>query len=348
MRPLRLGLAFAGAVITAMSSGSASSPAQAQTPSRLERVRARGALGCGIDAGVAGFAERDASGRYHGLDIDICRAIAAATLGSADKVAYLHAATLDDVRRDDRIDVVVRRLTWQLGRELPRGALFGPIVFYDGQTFLVSNALGVTTVPQLSGREICVAGGTVFEAQLNEYFAGHRLELRKLALESPHDDDAIAQALSSGRCRAYTGDQSELGAIRSRLAAPARFRILPGQISKEPLAPLVRADDPQWFAIVRWTVFALINAEELGVTSQNLDQMKSSRAVDVQRLLGVLPGNGRALGLAESWAYDAIKAVGNYGEIFERNLGASSPIKLERGLNRLAKDGGLMYAPPLR
>jgi general L-amino acid transport system substrate-binding protein len=325
-----------------------SSSFPSQGLSRLQRIQDRGSLGCGIEADVPGFAEIDSSGRYRGLDIDICRALAAAVFGRPDKINYVHAGTVADLLRNDEIDVVARRLTWELGRELPRGVLFGPITFYDGQTFLVSKTLGVTTARQLSGKEICVAGGEVFEAQLNAYFGAHGLVLRKRALESSHQYDAIAKALSSGLCRVYTGDQSDLGAIRSKVASPAQFRILPDSISKEPLAPLVRADDAQWFAIVRWTVFALVDAEELGVTSRSVERMRSSENLDVRRLLGAIPGNGQALGLGEAWAYDAIKAVGNYGEIFERNLGASSPINLNRGLNRLARDGGLMYAPPLR
>jgi general L-amino acid transport system substrate-binding protein len=321
---------------------------RAQTASRLERIEHRGSLGCGIEAAVPGFAEIDAAGHYRGMDVDICRAIAAAIFGTSDKINYVPAGAVTEFLRNDDVDVVARRLTWELQREQPRGVLFGPVTFYDGQTFLVSRTLGVTTIRQLSGKEICVAGGEVFESQLNAYFASHGLELKKVVLESSHQYAAIAQALRSGRCRVYTGDLSDLGAIRSKLAAPAGFQILPEQISKEPLAPIVRSDDAQWFGIVRWTMFALIAAEELGVTSRNVDQMRASQNLEVQRLLGVAPGNGKALGLNESWASHAIKTVGNYGEMFERNLGSSSPMKFDRGLNRLAKDGGLMYAPPLK
>jgi general L-amino acid transport system substrate-binding protein len=320
----------------------------AQTASRLERIERRGSLGCGVEAAVPGFAALDAAGRYRGLDIDICRAIAAAVFGSAEKVRFEPAGAVSEFLRNDGLDVVARRLTWELRREQPHDVLFGPVTFYDGQTFLVSRTLGATTIRQLSGKEICVAGGEVFESQLNAYFASHGLVLKKVVLESSHQYEAIAQALGAGRCRAYTADLSDLGAIRSKLPAPTGFRILPELISKEPLAPLVRSDDQQWFGIVRWTIFALIAAEEMGVTSRNVDQMRASQNLDIRRLLGVAPGNGQTLGLNESWAADAIKAVGNYGEIFERNLGSSSPIRLDRGLNRLAKDGGLMYAPPLR
>ncbi len=320
----------------------------AQTTARVERVERRGFLGCGIEAAVPGFADVDAAGRYRGLDVDICRAIAAAFFGTPERIRFQHAGTITEALRNDDIDVVARRLTWELRREQPYGVLFGPVTFYDGQTFLVSRTLGVATALQLSGKPICVAGGEIFESQLNAYFESHGLALEKIVLESSHQYEAIAEAMNSGKCRVYTGDASDLGAIRSKVRSPSQFQILQDQISKEPLAPLVRSNDPKLFEIVRWTIFALISAEELGVTSRNVDQMRTSQNLDVRRLLGVMPGNGKALGLREDWAYDAIKAVGNYGEIFERNLGSSSPIKFDRGLNRLAKDGGLMYAPPLR
>ena len=314
--------------------------------SRLEQIRRRGFLTCGVEPAVAGFAEVDAQGRYRGLDIDICRALAAAIFGTPDKVKYVQVSTVTEFLRTDAIDVVSRRLTWELRRE-GLAVLFGPITFYDGQGFLVSKTLNASDPRKLGGVEICVAGGTNFEFNTGVYFREHGLELKKIVLESSNADE-IAAALASGRCRAYTADVSELGAIRSKLPRPADFEILPEQISREPLAPLVRRDDAQLFTALRWTIFALVNAEELGVTSKNVEGMRKSESVEIQRLLGVVPGNGKALGLSETWAYDAIKAVGNYGEIFEKNVGRDSAIKLERGLNRLSTAGGLMYAPPLR
>jgi general L-amino acid transport system substrate-binding protein len=314
---------------------------------RLERIKVRGVLTCGVEPTVAGFAEVDAQGRYRGLDVDICRAMSAAIFGTPDKVKYVKALTVAEFIRTDEIDIVSRRLTWELQRET-LGLLFGPITFYDGQGFLVSKKLGVRAPRELAGVELCVAGGTVFELNLGAYFTAHSLPLKKTILESPTRFDEIADALTTGRCRAYTADVSELGAIRQRIRHPDEFDILSEHISKEPLAPLVRQDDPQFFAVLRWTIFALIQAEELGVTSKNLDDMRKSTSVDVQRLLGVIAGNGKALGLRETWAYDVIKGVGNYGEIFERNVGRESGIKLDRGLNRLSTAGGLMYAPPLR
>ena len=315
---------------------------------RLDLIRKRGYLTCGIEPVVAGFAELDPRGHYRGFDVDVCRAVAAAILGTAEKTRFIQVSSVAEFLKNDEIDVVSRRLTWELQREGSLPILFGPITFYDGQGFLVARTVNAKSSGQLADIPLCVAGGTNFEFAVGSHFQAGKLALKKIVLESAADFGSIATALSSGRCQAYTADVSELGAIRARLPRPAEFVILPEQISREPLAPLVRQDDPDFFVVLRWTIFALINAEELGVASGNLEAMRKSDSVDVQRLLGIVPGNGRALGLRESWAYDAIKAVGNYGEMFEKNIGRGSSIKLERGLNRLAKDGGLMYAPPLR
>ncbi|MCC7007707.1 MAG: transporter substrate-binding domain-containing protein [Acidobacteria bacterium] len=315
------------------------------SPPRLEQIRARGTLGCGIEPRVPGFSSVDAAGRHHGFDIDVCRAIAAAVLGDAGKVTFVDVRTVADFRANPLVDVVARRLTWELRRERPLGLLFGPITFHDGQSFLLATRLGVRDRQGLLPLTICVAGGTVFEIQANEYLG----TFRKVIVESPHAYAEIAEALAAGRCQAYTGDVSDLAAIRRLLPARNDFTILPDVISKEPLAPLVRDDDMQWFTIVRWTVFALISAEELGISSANVDRLRAEAgALEVRRLLGSVPGNGAALGLSEDWAANAIEAVGNYGEIYERNLGRGSDIGLDRGPNRLWKDGGLMYAPPLR
>lgn len=315
---------------------------------RLDRVRERGYLTCGIEPTVAGFADVDAQGRYRGFDVDVCRAVAAAIFGTAEKTRFIQVSNVADFLKNDQIDIVSRRLTRELQREGSLPILFGPITFYDGQGFLVARRVNAKSTRELAGIPLCVAGGTNFEFAVNLHFQAHKLALKKIVLESASDFGAIATALSSGRCQAYTADVSELGAIRAQLQRPTEFDILPEQISREPLAPLVREDDPRFFVILRWTIAALINAEDLGVTSTNLEAMRKSENVDVQRLLGIVPGNGKALGLSESWAFDAIRAVGNYGEMFEKNIGRGSSIKLDRGLNRLAKNGGLMYAPPLR
>lgn len=315
---------------------------------RLDQIRQRGFLTCGIEPAVAGFAEADAHGHYRGFDVDVCRALSAAIFGTGDKVKFTEVKSLADFLKSNEIDVVSRRLTWELRREGPLPILFGPITFYDGQGFLVAKRLKARTPRDLGNVEVCVAGGTNFEFNLGAYFDTQKLPLKKKILESASNFAAVGRALASGQCGVYTADISELAAIRSALPRPLDFEILDEQISREPLAPLVRQDDPHWFVVVRWTVFALINAEELAVTSTNAEAMRKSSDVDIQRLLGIVPGNGKALGLRESWAYDAIRAVGNYGEMFEKNIGRGSRMGLTRGLTRLERDGGLMYAPPLR
>jgi general L-amino acid transport system substrate-binding protein len=315
---------------------------------RLEAVRRRGFLTCGVFPYVAGFAQIDRNGHYAGLDVDICRALSAAIFGTPDKVQYIEVPSLAMFLQSDDIDVMSRRLTWELGREAPLGLLFGPVIFYDGQGFLVAKKLQVTTPRQLSGVPLCVAKATFFESNLSSYFRAKHLTLQKVPLESSDNFEEIADALATGRCGAYTADVSELGAIRSKISRAADFEILDQQISKEPLAQLVRQDDIQFFDILRWTVFALVAAEELGITSKNIDEMRTRDDVAVRLFLGIIPGNGTALGLSESWASNIIRGVGNYGEMFERNVGRDSSIKLDRGLNRLWTSGGLMYAPPVR
>ncbi len=311
---------------------------------RLDRIRQRGTLVCGVAPGIAGFAEVDRNGRYSGLEVDVCRAVAAAIFGAADRVRYVQATSIQEFLQSPDVDIVSRRLTVSLTREA-FGVMFGPVVFYDGQGFLVSNAVNAKTVRSLSGVPVCVDAGTPFEFILTQFFRTRGIDLKKVVLKSR---DELAAALDSGRCRAFTADVSELGAIRSRMSRPADFAVLADYISKEPLAPLVRQDDLDFFNVVRWTFHAMVAAEELGIASTNVDQALKSEDADTKRLLGVAPGNGKALGLDERWAYHVIKDVGNYGEMFDKNVGARSAIKLERGLNNLASAGGLIYALPLR
>jgi general L-amino acid transport system substrate-binding protein len=312
--------------------------------SRLERVRARGYLVCGVEAGVAGFAAVDAQGHYAGLDVDICRAIAAAIFGSDQKVRFVETATLDRFLASNDIDIVSRRLTWSLRRE-GLGLLFGPVMFYDGQGFLVPRQGSIKTVRQLSSQPICVTAGGENEFNLNTYFKLHNLVLKKVVLRSL---DQAGTELSARHCAALSADISELGSVRGTMPEGKEFAILPEQISREPLSQVVRQGDDQFFNLLRWTVFAMIAAEELGVTSANVDEMTKSPAPDIKRLLGVIAGNGQSLGVDEKWAYYVIKTIGNYGEAFERNVGARSAVGLERGVNRLWTDGGLMFAPSLR
>jgi general L-amino acid transport system substrate-binding protein len=316
----------------------------AEAGPRLDRIRQRGTLVCGVTPGISGFAEVDGRGRYAGFEVDICRAVAAAILASPDRVKFVPATSIQEFLQSQDVDIVSRRLTVSPTREA-FGVMFGPIVFFDGQGFLVAKKLGARSVRDLSRAPVCVDAGTPFESVLTQYFRSTKLELNKVVLRSR---DELPAALDSGRCSIYTADLSELGSIRSRLTNKANFDILTDTISKEPLAPLMRQDDLLFFNIVRWTFYALVSAEELGITAANVDQALMSNDGDKKRLLGVVPGNGKALGLDERWAYNVIKAVGNYGELYDRNVGVRSAIKLERGPNKLWTEGGLIYAPPLR
>jgi len=310
---------------------------------RVLRIRQRGTLVCGVAPGVAGFARVDGQGRYSGLDVDVCRAVSAAIFGTPDNVRYEQASSVEQFQRTPDIDLVSRRLTWSLQRE-GMGLLFGPVMFYDGQGFLVPARLPAQKVRQLANARICVVAGGLSESNLTTDFRSHSLALRKILIQIGQ----VEAAFSAGRCDAFTADVSELGSLRSGTAKPDTFRILSEQISKEPLAQVVRAADVDLFDVLRWTIFAMIDAEELGVTSGNVAEMAKSGNPDVRRLLGVTPGNGKALGLDEAWAYNVVKTVGNYGEVYERNVGTGSPIKLPRGVNALWSAGGLIFAPPLR
>jgi general L-amino acid transport system substrate-binding protein len=313
---------------------------QARAAGRVDAIRARGHLTCGIRAGIAGFAEIDEAGHAHGFEIDLCRAVATAILGSPDAIRFVEAGAVTDFATAPDLDLVMRRLTWTLTREGADGLIFGPIVFYDGQGFLVPAGRSLDL-----GQPICVDPGEDWARNLRRYGETSGRVLSLVVTLGPADSLA---RLIRGDCAAYSADRSMLAAIRSTAPDPARFGILDRTISREPLAPLMREGDDAFFQIVRWTIFALIDAEELGVTSANAAAMRSSRDPDIAALLGGSPGGGAALGLPEDWAYRVIAALGNYGEIFARDLGAGSPITLDRGLNRLWTEGGLMYAPPLR
>jgi general L-amino acid transport system substrate-binding protein len=312
--------------------------------SRISRIQQRGFLVCGVLPGIAGFSQVDRSGHYTGFDIDLCRAVAAAVVGSAERIRYEPVATLDLLKRSSDIDLASRRLTWSLRRE-GMGVLFGPITFYDGQGFLVAGHLHVDGVAGLAGVPICVTEHSEHDVSLMAYFRRHQLSLERVGVA---DGAAGGRALIEGRCQAFSADVSELASVRSTMADPRAFRILADRITSEPLAQLVRQEDLDLFNVLRWTVFAMINAEELGVTSANVGEMAKSENPEVGRLLGTVPGNGAALGLDEAWARRVIADVGNYAEIFERNLGTSTPIGMERGPNALWSSGGLLFAPPLK
>jgi general L-amino acid transport system substrate-binding protein len=336
--------ALASAVFT-LALGLASTAEAGQT---LDNIKSKGVLTCGVNGGTAGFGIADSTGKYSGLDVDVCRAITTAIFGTPDKIKYvpLSAPQRFTALQSGEVDILSRNTTWTLGREAQLGLLFGPVTFYDGQGFMVKKSLGVKSAKQLSGATVCVQPGTTTELNLADYFRANKMELKPVVIENL---DEVENAFFSGRCDAYTTDSSGLAGTRvTKASNPDDYIILPELISKEPLAPAVRQGDDQFFDVMRWSVFALIQAEEKGITSKNVDQMLKSDDPDIKRFLGVTEGNGKALGLDEKWAYNIIKKVGNYGEIFEKNVGKASPLKLERGLNDLWTTGGLMYSPPPR
>ena len=314
----------------------------------LDKIRGREVLACGVSQGVAGFSQPDSKGYFTGLDVDVCRAISAAILGAADKVKYtpLSAAARFTALQSGEVDILSRNSAWTLTREASLGLLFGPVDYYDGQGFMVTKKSGIKSAKQLSGASVCVQPGTTTELNLADYARANNLQINPVVIENR---DELEDAFFSGRCDALTTDASGLAGTRSAKASnPDDYVILPEVISKEPMAPSVRKGDDQFYDVMRWTVEALIEAEERGITSANADEMLKSQDPAIKRLLGVTPGNGKALGLDEQWAYRAIKQVGNYGEIFERNVGSKSTLKLARGLNDLWTVGGLMYAAPAR
>ena len=312
----------------------------------LDQIKARGQLICGANPGLAGFGLPDDQGRYKGLDVDECRAIAAAIFNDPNKVKYLpiNAKDRPTILASGEIDVLIRNTTWTLSRQTG-GMFFTGINFYDGQGFMVRKKLGVDSALKLDGASICVQQGTTTELNLADYFRAHNMKLEAVVFAT---DEEATKAYDSGRCDAYTTDASGLYSERLKMTNPDDNMVLPEIISKEPLGPSVRKDDIQWFQIVQWTHYALVTAEELGVTQANVDEKLKSDNPSIRRLLGVEGSYGEGLGLTNDWAYRIIKAVGNYGEIFERNVGMGSPIKIRRGLNALWNKGGLQYAPPIR
>lgn len=326
--------------------GGLAAPARAGTT--FDAVKARGVLVCGVHTGLGGFGAPDEKGNWSGLDVDICRAVAAAMFGDATKVKYvpLSAQQRLTALQSGEIDMLSRNTTWTLTRDTANGLTFTAVDFYDGQGFLVPKKLGVKSAKELNGATVCVQTGTTTELNLSDFARTNRLDIRPVTIEN---FDEAASAFVSGRCDAMTSDSSQLAAIRANQTPnPDDYIILPELISKEPLATAVRHGDDQWFDLVKWTFYAMVEAEERGITSQNVDQMLKSPDPNVQRLLGVTPGMGKNLGVGEQWAYNIVKQVGNYGESFERNVGKGSKLKLDRGLNALWTKGGLMYAMPVR
>jgi len=313
----------------------------------LDEVRARGVLTAGVNPGVAGFSMPDEKGIWKGLDVDTAKAIAVAVFGDANKVKYVALTAVQRLPalQSKEVDVLCRNTTATLTRETVNGLNFAHVNYYDGQGFLIPKKLGVKNANQLKGATVCVLPGTTTEMNAADYFRKNGMSWKPLVIES---NTELNKAFFAGRCDCLTSDASQLAAIRSVAPNPNDYIILPEIISKEPLSPAVRHGDDQWYDIVNWSVMALIEAEEMGITSKNVDEMLKSTDPQVQRFLGVSPGFGKALGLDEKWAYNIIKQVGNYGEVFDRNVGPKTPLMLERGLNDLWTRGGIMYAIPFR
>ena len=303
---------------------------------------------CGVNTGLPGFAVADAKGEWTGMDVEVCRAVAAAVLGDAQAVKFtpLTAKERFTALQSGEIDLLSRNTTWTLSRYTGLGVNFTGITYYDGQGFMVKKDLGVSDAKELGGASICIQSGTTTELNLADWFRTRGMNYQPVVFDTA---DQVVGGFAAGRCDALTSDQSQLYALRIKLADPSSAIVLPNVISKEPLGPLVRQGDDQWFNIVKWTLFALVNAEELGITAANVEQMKAgSKDPNVRRLLGAEGNFGEAMGLGADWAFQAVKQMGNYGEMFERNLGNSTPLGIARGLNALWSEGGLQYAPPIR
>jgi general L-amino acid transport system substrate-binding protein len=315
--------------------------------SRLETVKGRGYVNCGVGEAIAGFSQVSSKGQWSGLDVEFCSALAAAIFGSKDAVKFRNLTAADRFKalQDGDVDVLSRSTAWTLTRDTELGARFAGVLFYDGQGFLVPRSHAISSVLELSGASVCVLPGSSGERALTDFFGQRKMKFQRITSE--HWDHLVS-TFASGGCTVLTGDVSMLAAERSRFVGASDQILLPELISKEPLGPAVKNDDEQWFSVVRWSYMALIAAEELGLTSANVDTMKSSSSLDIRRFLGLEADLGAPLGLARDWAYQLVKQVGSYGEIFDRTLGAGSVIKLDRGLNNLWTKGGLMYSAPLR
>ena len=335
--PLRL-------MATALLAFGLAAPASADT---LKTIRDRGKIICGTSPGVAGFSTQDANGRWDGFDIDICRALAAVIFNDTEKAAFVPLTSKDRLiaLQAGEIDVLPRTTTWTLSRNAGQGVTFTAVNYYDGQGFMVPKKLNLTSATQLGGASVCVAQGTTSELNLADYFRKHNMKYEPAAFGT--SEEAL-RAYEAGRCDAYTTDISALSANLLKFRAPEEHAVLPEVISKEPLGPWVRTGDETWFNLVRWTLFTLITAEELGVTKANLSGMATSQNPEIKRFLGQDSKLGEAMGVTNDWVVRIISAVGNYGESFERHLGKSSRMQLARGPNALWSEGGLQYSPPFR
>jgi len=321
--------------------------AQGASAQTLKAVKDRGMLNCGANGTLAGFGLPDAQGNWTGLDVDVCRAIAAAVLNDPKKVKFVPLSAKDrfTALQSGEIDVLSRNTTWTLSRDTSLGANFTGVTYYDGQGFLVKKSLKVNSALELNSASVCVQTGTTTEQNLADYFKGNNMKYEVIAFGTA---DETVKAYESGRCDVFTSDVSQLYAERLKLAAPADHVVLPEVISKEPLGPMVRHGDDQWFDVVKWTLFAMVGAEELGVTQKNVDEMAKSDKPELKRAFGTDGNLGEQLGLTKDWVSRIVKATGNYGESFERNVGSGSKLQIARGLNNLWNKGGIQYSPPIR
>jgi general L-amino acid transport system substrate-binding protein len=331
-------------VTLALAAGLTAQAASAQT---LKTIKDRGQLSCGVSQGLPGFSTPDDKGNWTGIDVDICRAIAAAIFNDPSKIKFVPLSAKDrfTALQSGEIDVLSRNTTWTLSRDTSLGANFTGVTYYDGQGFMVKKSLKVNSALELNSASVCVQQGTTTEQNLADYFKGNNMKYEVIAFGT--NDEAV-KAYESGRCDVFTTDVSGLYADRLKLANVADHVVLPEVISKEPLGPMVRHGDDQWFDIVKWTLYAMVTAEELGITQKNVDEMAKSEKPEVKRAVGTDGNLGEQLGLTKDWLVRIVKAVGNYGESFERNVGAGSKLGIARGLNQLWSKGGIQYAPPIR
>jgi general L-amino acid transport system substrate-binding protein len=337
MRAKLFGFVTAIVSVATMSAGAAT----------LDDVKKKGEVSCGVNTGLPGFSMPDQSNKWSGLDVDLCRAVAAAALGDANKVKFrpLTANERFTALQSGEVDILSRNTTWTQSRDSALGITFVGVTYYDGQGFMVKKKQNVKSAKELDGAAVCVLAGTTTELNLADYFRANKMSYKPVVFDT---SDKTTEGFEADRCDVLTSDQSQLYSLRTKLKDPDSAMVLPEIISKEPLGAAVRQNDAQWAAIVRWSLFAMINAEDLGVDSKNADEMKKSTNPDIQRFIGTTGEMGKNLSLDNEWAYRIVKQVGNYGESFERNVGAGSPLKIARGLNALWNKGGIMYAPPIR
>lgn len=348
MKRVSLGLLFAFSATMTFQAAHAQTPDKPKERGTLQSVKDRGTLSCGVSQGLPGFSAPDDKGNWTGLDVDVCRAIAAAIFNDPTKVKFVPLSAKDRfiALQSGEIDVLSRNSTWTLSRDTSLGLNYTGITYYDGQGFLVRKSLKVNSTLELNSASICVQTGTTNEQNVADYFKSNNMKYQEVIAFGTADE--TIKAYESGRCDVFTSDVSQLYAERLKLAAPNDHVVLPEVISKEPLGPVVRHGDDQWFDIVKWTLFAMIDAEELAVTQKNVDEMAKSNKPELKRMFGTDGNLGEQLGLTKDWVIRIVKAVGNYGESFDRNVGAGSKLGIARGLNKLWNQGGIQYAPPIR